>query len=183
MEYTLGQTIAVDALLAHERDTHDGALILSGNRIYEVVIFFTVYLPIALVATRCCDCGIMKSDACVYNERERILDTDSPGLKSSIFSMGIDITSGIDKEIIVPKCEQESSSHIDCISFGDTTKVERLILSDGDYISTDESFGKICINYSLNLFEVRLIKRVAVSELRNLDERIEEPSCFLMFLT
>ena len=44
------------------------------------MVFLAVYLPVALVAARCSDRSIMEGDARVDDERERVLDTDSPRL-------------------------------------------------------------------------------------------------------
>ena len=97
--------------------------------------------------------------------------------------MGIDIASGIHEEIIVSECEEYRGSHVDRVSFGDTSEVKGLVFSDGHHICPDEYLGEVRIARSGSLLETTLVERMAVSEARHLDERIEESACFLVFLS
>lgn len=138
-----------------------------------MMVLFPVDIPLPFIPSRCRNSGISERDTRIYDKREWILDTDRPRKSRSIQSMGIYIPSRIHEKIIVPKGQENCGSHIHCVSFGDTTEIEKLIFPEGNNIRSDKHFLKICIDYPLGFLKFSIRKRVTISESGNLHEWVK----------
>ena len=182
MKNTLRETITIHTFFADKSHTHNSILIIERERIYEMMMFFPLDIPLAFIATRCSNSGILQGDTYVHNEREWVLDSDYPRLSFFIVSMSIYITSSIYKEIIISECKKDCGGHIYSVPFGNTPKVEVLILSNRNHIGSDENFGEIYIDFSVYWFEFSFIERMAISKFCNLYKRIKQAICLSISL-
>lgn len=167
-------TVAIHTPFPDERHTHKSVLILSGTRIYEMVVRFSVDIPLASVSSGSGNGTILERKIRLDFERKRILDSDGPRGVGLVHSMCGDIAPGIDEEIIISEQEKYFWSLVYGISFCYAAEVEKLIFSYGNLILSYYDLWKIGIDQGVCFFKFSVFKRVAVSEIGNIDERIEQ---------